>query len=53
MLVICDNQDRECTKDFLTEVAETMHGDHGEIPETFSVHSVVKSFKDTDILITL
>jgi hypothetical protein len=29
-----------------------MHRDHGEIPETFSVHSVVEWFKDTDTLVT-
>ena len=30
-----------------------MHRDHGEVPKTLSVHSVVQRFKDTDILITL
>ena len=27
-----------------------MHRDHGEVPEMFSVYSVVKWFKDTDSL---
>jgi len=43
----------EKSKEFLTEVTETMHRDHGEIPEMFSVHSVVKRFKDPDTLIAL
>jgi hypothetical protein len=30
-----------------------MHRDRGEVPEMFSVHSVGKCFKDTDILIAL
>jgi len=42
----------EKSKEFLTEVAETMHRGHGEVPEMFSVCSVVGWFKDTDILIT-
>jgi hypothetical protein len=43
----------EKSKEFLTEATETMHRDHGEISEMFSVHSVVKEFKATDALITL
>ena len=43
----------EESKEFLTEVTETMHRDHGEVPEMFSVYSVAKCFKDADILITL
>jgi len=39
--------------EFLTEVTETMHRDHGESTERFSVHSVVSWFKDTDILMPL
>ncbi len=30
-----------------------MHRDHVEVHEMYSVHSVVKWFKDTDALITL
>ena len=40
-------------KEFLTEVTETTHRDHGEVPEMFSVHSVVQWFEDTDTLNTL
>ena len=40
-------------KEFLTEVTETTHGDHGEVPAMFSVHSVVRWFEDTDTLNTL
>jgi hypothetical protein len=36
-------------KEFLTEVTETTHRDHGEAPEMFSVNSVVQ---DSGILIT-
>ena len=43
----------ETGKEFLTEVTETTHRDHGEVPEIFSVHSVVKWFEDTDTFITL
>jgi len=43
----------EKSKEFLTEVTETMHRDHGEIPEMFSVYSVVRGIKGTDTLITL
>jgi hypothetical protein len=42
----------ETGKEFLTEVTETTHRDHGEVPEIFSVHSVVKWFEDTDTFIT-
>jgi hypothetical protein len=35
-------------KEFLTEVTETTHRDHGEVPEIFSVRSVVKSFEDAE-----
>jgi hypothetical protein len=30
-----------------------MHRDHGEVPEMFTVHSVVKRFEGTDTLNTL
>jgi hypothetical protein len=43
----------EKSKEYLTEVTETTHGDHGEVPAMFSVHSVVKWFEDTDTLNTL
>jgi len=42
----------EKSKEFLTEVTETKHRDHGGTPEVFSVHSVVKSFKVTNTLVT-
>jgi hypothetical protein len=44
---------QEKSKEFLTEVTETMPRDHREIPEMFSVNSVVKWFKETNTLITL
>ena len=31
-------------EEFLTEVTETTHRDHGEVREMFSVHSVVQRF---------
>jgi len=40
-------------EEFLTEVTETTHRDHGEVPEKFSVHSVVQRFGDTNTLRTL
>jgi len=40
-------------EEFLTEVTETTHRDHGEVREMFSVHSVVQRFGDTDTLNTL
>jgi len=43
----------EKSKEFLTEVTETTHGDHREVSEIFSVHSVVKWFEDADTLNTL
>jgi len=43
----------EKSKEFLTEVTETTHRDHGEIPEMLYVHSVLKWFEDTDTLNTL
>ena len=43
----------EKSKGFLTEVTETAHRDHGEVPEMLSVHSVVEWFEDTDALTTL
>jgi hypothetical protein len=43
----------EKSKEFLTEVAETTHRGHGEVPEMFSVHSVPQRFEDTDTLNTL
>ena len=43
----------EKSKEFRTEVTETTHRDHGEVPEMFSVHSVVQWFGDTDTLNTL
>jgi hypothetical protein len=40
-------------EEFLTEVTVTAHREHREVPEMFSVHSVVQWFGDTDTLNTL
>jgi hypothetical protein len=41
------------SKEFLTEVTETPHRNHGEVPVMFSVHSEVQRFENTDTLNTL
>ncbi|MFZ0962684.1 MAG: hypothetical protein WAO35_17585 [Terriglobia bacterium] len=42
----------EIGKEFLTEVTERTHGDHREVSEFFSVHSVVKQIEKPDALNT-
>ena len=39
-------------KEFLTEVTERTRRDHREVPEMFSVHSVVKRMENPDALNT-
>ena len=40
-------------KAFLTEVTERTHRNHREVPEMFSVHSVVKRLENPDAWVPL